>query len=52
MGNYYGTPPLDKVEEQLSLGKEVVLEIEVQGALQVRQKMSDALFILLHPPLL
>lgn len=49
VGHYYGTP-LDKVEEQLALGKEVVLEIEVQGALQVRQKMSDALFIFIAPP--
>ena len=37
VGNYYGTP-LDKVEEQLDLGHEVVLEIEVEGALQVREK--------------
>lgn len=49
VSNYYGTP-LDKVEEQLALGKEVVLEIEVQGALQVREKMSDALFIFIAPP--
>ena len=49
VGNYYGTP-LDKVEEQLALGKEVVLEIEVQGALQVREKMKDALFIFIAPP--
>lgn len=49
VGNYYGTP-LDKVEEQLDLGKEVVLEIEVDGALQVRKKMKDAVFIFLVPP--
>ncbi len=49
VNNYYGTP-LDKVEEQLSAGKEVVLEIEVQGALQVRKKMKDAVFIFIAPP--
>lgn len=49
VGNYYGTP-LDKVEEKLAAGKEVVLEIEVQGALQVRQKCPDAVFIFLAPP--
>ena len=49
VGNYYGTP-LDKVEEQLDNGKEVVLEIEVEGALQVRQKAPDAVFIFIVPP--
>lgn len=49
VGNYYGTP-LDKVEEQLNIGKEVVLEIEVEGAQQVRQKVKDAVFIFLVPP--
>lgn len=49
VGNYYGTP-LDYVEESLSNGKEVVLEIEVQGALQVREKMPDAVFIFIAPP--
>jgi guanylate kinase len=49
VGNYYGTPK-DKVEEQLKLGKEVVLEIEVQGALQVREKAKDAVFIFIAPP--
>lgn len=49
VGNYYGTP-LDKVEEKLAAGKEVVLEIEVQGALQVRKKCPDAVFIFLAPP--
>lgn len=49
VGNYYGTP-LDKVEEQLSIGKEVILEIEVEGALQVRDKVKDAVLIFLVPP--
>lgn len=49
VGNYYGTPR-DKVEEQLEIGKEVVLEIEVEGALKVRSQTKDAVFIFLVPP--
>lgn len=50
VNNYYGTP-IDAVEKQLEEGKEVVLEIEVQGALQVREKMKDdAIFIFIAPP--
>lgn len=49
VGNYYGTPK-DKVEQQLDEGHEVVLEIEVEGALQVRTKMPEAVFIFLVPP--
>ena len=49
VGNYYGTPK-DKVEEQLNKGKEVILEIEVNGAQQVREKLKDAVFIFLVPP--
>jgi len=49
VGNYYGTPK-DKVEAQLDLGKEVVLEIEVQGALQVRKKAKDGVFVFIAPP--
>ena len=49
VNNFYGTP-LDKVEEQLETGKEVVLEIEVNGALQVREKMKEAVFIFIAPP--
>jgi guanylate kinase len=49
VNNLYGTP-LDKVNEQLEQGKEVVLEIEVQGASQVRQKMKDAILIFIAPP--
>lgn len=49
VGQYYGTPK-DKIEEQLDRGKEVVLEIEVEGALQVRKQMKDAVFIFLVPP--
>ena len=49
VNNYYGTPK-DKVIEKLEEGKEVVLEIEVQGALQVKAKMPDAVFIFIAPP--
>ena len=49
VGSYYGTPK-DKIEELLDKGKEVVLEIEVDGALQVREKMKEAVFIFLVPP--
>lgn len=49
VNHYYGTPK-DKVFEKLERGKEVVLEIEVQGALQVKAKMNDAVFIFIAPP--
>ena len=49
VGNHYGTP-LDKVEEMLDQGKEVVLEIEVDGALQVKKKMPDCVMIFIVPP--
>lgn len=49
VGNYYGTP-LDYVEETLEKGLDVFLEIEVQGALQVREVMPDGVFIFLTPP--
>ncbi len=49
VGNYYGTP-IDYVEDRLNEGKEVVLEIEVQGAMQVREKMPDAVFVFIVPP--
>jgi guanylate kinase len=49
VGNYYGTPR-DKVEEQLDQGHEVVLEIEVQGANQVREKAPDGVFVFIAPP--
>ncbi|MCR5113600.1 MAG: guanylate kinase [Acholeplasmatales bacterium] len=49
VGNYYGTP-LDKVNEQLDNGQEVVLEIEVNGALQVKKKVPDCVMIFIVPP--
>jgi guanylate kinase len=48
-GNWYGTPR-GPVEEKRAAGVPVVLEIEVQGARQVRQMVSDALFVFLAPP--
>jgi guanylate kinase len=49
VGNYYGTP-LDYVNETLDAGRDVFLEIEVQGAAQIREKVPEALFIFLAPP--
>ncbi|WP_449539956.1 guanylate kinase [Ferdinandcohnia sp. Marseille-Q9671] len=49
VGNYYGTP-IDYVESTLQEGKDVFLEIEVQGALQVRNAFPEGLFIFLAPP--
>ncbi|SCV41118.1 Guanylate kinase [Bacillus subtilis] len=49
VGNYYGTP-VDYVEQTLQDGKDVFLEIEVQGALQVRNAFPEGLFIFLAPP--
>ncbi len=49
VGNYYGTP-LEYVENTLASGKDVFLEIDVQGAIQVRELMPDGVFIFLTPP--
>ena len=49
VGNYYGTPK-DKVEEKLAEGYDVMLEIEVDGATQVKQKVKDAISIFVVPP--
>ena len=49
VGNYYGTP-LTYVNETLDKGIDVFLEIEVQGAIQVKKKVPDAVFIFLTPP--
>ncbi|MFP7169072.1 guanylate kinase [Terribacillus sp. 7520-G] len=47
--NYYGTPR-DYVEETLEAGHDVFLEIEVQGALQVKENFPQGVFIFLIPP--
>ena len=49
VGNYYG-PPLSYVQQTLDQGKDVFLEIEVQGAKQVKDKVPDGVFIFLTPP--
>lgn len=49
VGNYYGTP-LSVVEDLRNQGINVLLEIEVQGAMQVREKCPDALSIFIIPP--
>ena len=48
-GNYYGTPR-DKINEKLNEGFDVVLEIEIQGALKVKELVPDAIFIFILPP--
>lgn len=48
-GNYYGTPSA-YVEEQLSLGKNVILEIEIQGALKIKEKFPESLLVFVTAP--
>lgn len=48
-GNYYGTPRA-YVEQQLEAGKNVILEIEIQGALKVKEKHPEALLLFVMPP--
>ncbi|WP_460000200.1 guanylate kinase [Paradesulfitobacterium aromaticivorans] len=48
-GNYYGTP-IFAMEQALSAGKDVILEIETKGALQVKKRIPDGLFIFVVPP--
>lgn len=47
--NYYGTPRA-YVEEQLAAGKDVILEIEIQGALKIKKQYPDALLLFVMPP--
>ena len=47
--NYYGTPK-QYVMEQLEAGKDVILEIEIQGALKVKEKYPDTLLMFVTPP--
>ena len=49
VGNYYGTPRA-YVEEMLEKGKDVILEIEIQGALKVKEKFPDTLLLFISPP--
>jgi guanylate kinase len=48
-GNFYGTPRAP-VEQRLAVGQPVLLEIELQGARQVRESMPGALLVFLAPP--
>lgn len=48
-GNYYGTPK-STIEEKLENGIDVILEIEIQGALKIKEIRKDALFIFILPP--
>ncbi|MDR7303327.1 guanylate kinase [Haloactinomyces albus] len=48
-GNYYGTPRMP-VERALAAGRSAVLEIELQGARQVRESMPEAQLVMLLPP--
>lgn len=49
VSNYYGTPK-KYVEEQLAAGKDVILEIEIQGALKIKEQFPEALLLFLAPP--
>lgn len=49
VGNYYGTPK-KYVEEQLASGRDVILEIETQGALKVKEQYPEALLLFVTPP--
>lgn len=49
VSNYYGTPKA-YVQEQLAAGNDVILEIEVQGALKVKEKNPEALLLFVTPP--
>ena len=49
VNNYYGTPRA-YVEEQLESGKDVILEIEIQGALKVKEKFPETLLLFVTPP--
>jgi len=48
-GDYYGTPA-KQVREAIDAGKTVILEIDIQGGLQVHEKYPDATFVLILPP--
>ena len=49
VGNYYGTPK-KYVQEQLAAGKDVILEIEIQGTLNIKSQFPDALLLFIAPP--
>lgn len=47
--NYYGTP-LKQVEEKLAAGEDILLEIDTQGAMKVREKFPEGVYIFILPP--
>ena len=49
VGNYYGTP-CEYVQQQLDLGKDVILEIETQGGHKVKSSFPDTLLLFVTPP--
>lgn len=49
VGNYYGTPK-EYVHQQLDLGKNVILEIEIQGALKIKEKFPDTVLMFVTAP--
>lgn len=49
VNHYYGTPR-QYVEERMSEGKDVILEIEIQGALKVKKRFPEALLLFITPP--
>ncbi|MBQ7318264.1 MAG: guanylate kinase [Phascolarctobacterium sp.] len=48
-GNYYGTPRA-YVMEQLNAGRDVLLEIDIQGALQIKEHFPEGVFVFITPP--
>ena len=48
-GNYYGTPK-DKIIEKINQGYDVILVIEIQGALKIKELIKEAIFIFVLPP--
>lgn len=47
--NYYGTPR-SYVEQQMAEGKDVILEIEIQGAMKIKEKIPEAILVFVTPP--
>lgn len=48
-GNYYGTPR-GKINEHLEAGQDVILEIEIEGALNIKKMIPETIFIFIMPP--
>lgn len=48
-GNYYGSPK-ENIKKQLTKGKDVLLELDIQGALQIKKQIPEGVFIFIVPP--